>query len=527
MSFGTVGILSISSTLQTKIMRQAARGACLALLLFFHATGAARADCAVSPVEISSGDAAAEVAVVYRHWGGGCIWTDRAAAELYDVLSQSDLHGVAPESFGTREIAGQLKAGRGTDLAGRDLLLTRSALRYARAMQAGRVDLAASGYDIAIPRWEPPVATGLAAALKQDRLSDWLRSLPPATPEYLRLKQALAFHRDLAARENWPPLALEEGRRSLKPGETSAALSALRGRLVMLGDLRARIGDDRLDPQTVEAVIRFQSRHGLERDGVIGPKTLAALNVTPEERARQIALNMERTRIMAHAMPPTRVEVNAAAATAVLFEDGEPVLRMRTVVGTRKTPTPILSSLINTVVVNPPWVVPRSIYVGEIAPAIARDPDYLEKHDMFWQEGQLVQRPGPKNSLGRLKLEFASPFAVYLHDTNAPSLFASDNRFRSHGCIRLEKPLDLAVHLLGSEWPQERIEAAIAAGETARLLMSRSMPVVVAYWTAFVEEDGTVEFRDDVYGRDAALAALLRDDAPPPPREVTVLACGA
>src|SRR3990167_7627842 len=245
MSFGTVGILSISSTLQTKIMRQVMQGACLILLLLFHATGAARADCAVSPAEMSSGNDAAEVAAVYRHWGGGCIWTDRAASDLYEIISQSDLHGVAPESFGTQEIAGQLKAGRGTDLAGRDFLLTRAALRYARAMQAGRVDLAASGYDIAIPRWEPPVAAGLATALKEARLSEWLRALPPATPEYLRLKQALAFHRDLAARGNWPPLALEEGRRSLKPGETSAALSALRGRLVMLGDLRPRLGGGR------------------------------------------------------------------------------------------------------------------------------------------------------------------------------------------------------------------------------------------------------------------------------------------
>jgi len=517
----------VSSWLEAKVMWRPAWGVCLVVLLFFHATGAARADCAVSQVEMSSRSDTAEIATFYRHWGEDCIWTDRTASDLYEILSRSDLHGVAPESFGTREIAGQLKAGRGTDLAGRDLLLTRAALHYARAMQAGRVDLAASGYDIAIPRWEPPVVTGLAAALKQARLSEWLRALPPATPEYLRLKQALAFHRDLAARGNWPPLALEAGRRSLKPGETSAALAALRGRLVMLGDLRARIGGDRLDPQTVQAVIRFQSRHGLERDGIVGPKTLAALNVTPEERVRQIALNMERYRIMAHAMPPTRVEVNAAAATAVLFEDGEPVLRMRTVVGTRKTPTPILSGMINTVIVNPPWVVPRSIYVGEIAPAIERDPDYLEEHDMFWREGQLVQRPGPENSLGRLKFEFASPFAVYLHDTNAPSLFASDNRFRSHGCIRLEKPLDLAVRLLESEWSQERIEAAIAAGETARLPISRSMPVVVAYWTVFVDEDGTVEFRDDIYGRDAALAALLRDDALPLSRGDVVLACGA
>ena len=145
-----------------------------------------------------------------------------------------------------------------------------------------------------------------------------------------------------------------------------------------------------------------------------------------------------------------------------------------------------------------------------------RDPDYLAKHDMFWEGGQLVQRPGPKNSLGRLKFEFASPFAVYLHDTNAPSLFARDNRFLSHGCIRLEKPLELAAQLLGpSGGTKEEIEAAIAEGETKRFELSRSMPVVVAYWTAFASSDGVFHFRDDIYGRDAALAALLRGESPP------------
>lgn len=497
-------------------MRQAAICAGLVLTFLFSAAGTAKADCGEALAALLP-ENTAEIRSFYALFDEKCAWTDRAASELRDVLAHSGEEGIDPVEFAAGEIADGPAAN--TDIArGRqDVLLTRAALRYAQAMQAGRVDLSTSEYDIAIPRRQPPVAAGLAEALKRGRLQPWLASLPPRAPEYLRLKEALAFYRGLAAKTDWPMLRLEPGRRSVKPGETSSALEPLRGRLVMLGDLRARIAGNTLDPLTVQAVVRFQSRHGLERDGVIGPKTLAALNVPPAERAESISLNMERYRIMAHAIPPARVEVNAAAATAALFENGKPVLTMKTVVGKPSTPTPILSSFINTVVINPPWIVPRSIYAGEIAPAIARDPAYLAKHDMVWQEGQLVQRPGPDNSLGRLKFEFASPFAVYLHDTNAPSLFASENRFRSHGCIRLEKPLDLAVRLLAlSGWTRDRILAEIEKGQTERLELSRSMPVVVAYWTAYVDEDGTVEFRDDIYGRDATLAGLLRGEDIPP-----------
>lgn len=327
---------------------------------------------------------------------------------------------------------------------------------------------------------------------------------------------ALAHYREMEGRGGWPTLELPPGKRSLKPDETGAFVPHLRVRLRLAGDLQGEGAGDLYDTEMVEAVRRFQSRHGLVVDGVVGRDTLAALNVPAAQRIAQIALNMERWRYMAHAMPPTRIEVNVPAAEAMVIKDGATAFRMKTIVGRKSTPTPMLVSAIDRVVINPPWVVPFSIYRRDIAPAIARDPDYLQKHQMSWQDGQLVQQPGSKNALGRLKFDLQSPFAVFLHDTNAPGLFASDNRFRSSGCIRVEKPMELAVDLLApTGWSREDIEGLIGAEATVPLRVDPPLPVVLAYWTAFVEADGLVQFRDDIYGRDSALIAALGDTALP------------
>jgi murein L,D-transpeptidase YcbB/YkuD len=184
---------------------------------------------------------------------------------------------------------------------------------------------------------------------------------------------------------------------------------------------------------------------------------------------------------------------------------------MNAVVGRPKHDTPILQSTIHTVVINPPWIVPKSIIDKEIKPAIERNPDYLERHHMFWADEQIIQEPGPQNSLGRIKFEFPNNYGVYLHDTPAHALFADVDRAQSHGCVRLEHPLDLAEELLkdNGKWPREAIEDAIRDGTTLRVPLATEMPVTLAYWTAYVDDDGTVEFRPDVYGRDAPLAAIL------------------
>ncbi len=185
---------------------------------------------------------------------------------------------------------------------------------------------------------------------------------------------------------------------------------------------------------------------------------------------------------------------------------------MRAVVGDRRHHSPMLiSSKLQAILLNPPWVIPTSIVNIEILPKLARHPDYLEQNDMHWVGAQLVQAPGSKNALGRIKFDFPNPFSVYMHDTPARALFALDDRARSHGCVRLEKPLDLALVLLKDDqnWSRERIDAMIADGATLRIDLANGPPVVFAYWTVFVDDDGRLEFRDDIYGRDARLMAAL------------------
>ena len=499
-----------------------------ALALLPGAVAEARCSPEQMRAELAQGTWSSGVAAFYDLWGGGCAWTDEAATALHAALTHIDAHGLPPYLFRADEIGRELRPPPGAAAANRDLLLTTEALRYANIMRGGHVDIAELYGDVAIRRWSADPAPELAAALRSGHLAHWLDNLPPAAPEYQRLKAALAQYREMERRGGWPTFDLPPGKRSLKPDETGAFMPKLRARLQLAGDLQRAGEGDLYDAAMVEAVRRFQSRHGLAVDGVVGRDTLAALNVPVAQRIAQIALNMERWRYMAPAMPPTRIEVNVPAAEAMVIADGATDFRMKTIVGRKSTPTPLLVSAIERVVINPPWVVPFSIYRRDIAPAIARDPDYLQKHEMSWQDGQLVQQPGPENALGRLKFDLQSPFAVFLHDTNAPGLFASDNRFRSSGCIRVEKPMELAVYLLAStDWSRERIEDLIHAGATVPLRVEPPLPVILAYWTAFVEADGLVQFRDDIYGRDHALSATLGGMTLPPLAISEARECGS
>jgi len=454
----------------------------------------------------------------YAGSSAACVWSAKSAAALLAVLFKADQHGLNPQNFHSYELVGPTAV---KDQGLRDLLLTDAALRYARMMQNGRIELETIENDIDFPRPITNPEAGLRAALAQDNVSGWLQAQAPGQKEYKRLVEAFARYRQLAANGGWNLVATPE--KSLKPGETSLLVPQLRQRLLIEGDLaqaEAQSTGDLYEGALVDALKHFQARHGLEADGVLGKKTLAELNISAGERANQIAINLERWRILSAALEPTRFEVNVAAATGTLFVAGHPALQMHTIVGAKKTPTPMLHSAIYMVVVNPPWVVPKSILTKEIMPLLQREPGYLQKHNMHWEDNQLVQAPGEKNSLGRIKFEMFSRFGVFLHDTPARSLFAKDERARSHGCIRLEKPREFAEYLLRNDpsWPRARIEQAIVEGATQRipLPLAEKMPVAVVYWTSFVNESGVVEFRDDIYGRDARLALALTQRNPSP-----------
>ncbi len=422
----------------------------------------------------------------------------------------------------------------------RDLLLSDGALRLATALAVGRARPEQWEDDWAIPAPSFDAVTGLDHALTGDRLGAWLASLPPNDLRYQRLKSALALYRDYARHGIWPQLA---GGASLKPGMIDERVGSLRKRLVaeaylppdavapsivavspeLPGDLAddanappSGKGGEMFDPVLEQAVREFQKRHGIVEDGAVGPRTLAALNLSPRARVAQIALTLERWRSLPRDFGRNYLLVNVPGESLEVFEDGALVMAMKVVVGDPGHPTPVVQSRVAAVTFNPTWRVPTSIGKAEIAPKVRADPLYLEKNQMV-RKGAYVfeQLPGPKNPLGQIKFETPNKFDVYLHDTSSPTAFARAARALSHGCVRTEDARGLAAYILGGpKWNPEEIEKAIALGETQKADVVRKLRVSILYFTAFVDSDGTIQFRDDIYGRDKRLRAALEGAAP-------------
>lgn len=394
-----------------------------------------------------------------------------------------------------------------------------AALRLARALARGAVSPSAVQPDWTIPSPAFDAEAALRSLVASDDPLPWLGSLAPQHEAYRRLRQALMTYRALAQRGGWP--LLPDGP-PLKPGATDQRVQLLRSRLAIEGDLAA---DDAVvgtfDTVTEQALRRFQRRHGLVADGRLGRSTLAALNVSAADRARQITANLERWRWLPRAFPDDRVVVNAAAARLSLFSSGKIALQLRTIVGTPRHPTPVLTARIASLLFNPPWDIPTSIAVKEIRPRARRDPSYLARERIVprGDDGTLRQLPGPKNALGVIKFEMPNPLDVYLHDTPDKRLFDRAPRFFSHGCIRLEHPQELALLLLRRDpAAASTISQAIAAAKTYRVPVAPTIPIYVVYFTAVAQADGTVELYNDLYGRDAPLIAALSPEPATAPR---------
>lgn len=332
----------------------------------------------------------------------------------------------------------------------------------------------------------------------------------PRSPAHGRLAGALAEYRALAAAGGWGAVP---GGPSLKPGEPIAPerWQALVARLAVTGDLPAEAARELgpepprlLDDPLAEAVRRFQRRHALADDGVVGPQTLAALNVPVEARVAQLELNLDRWRRLPEELGRRHVLVDLGGQELVALEDGIEVLRMNVVVGTPRTPTPTLASEIAYLVVNPSWYVPASIVRNEIDPKLARDPGYLRRNGYErLPNGLLRQRPGPHNALGQLKFIFPSPYSVYLHDTPSRHLFGLPVRAFSHGCVRIAEPRAFADWLLARQPQLPDLDRLLAAGREHRIDLDEKVPIHLAYWTASVTPEGEVRFHRDIYGRDA------------------------
>ena len=340
---------------------------------------------------------------------------------------------------------------------------------------------------------------------------------------YLRLQSALKLYLQIAAEGGWP--TVPEGP-TIEPGNQGPRVTALAQRLAATGDLDNRgrvlsVYDDNLEA----AVRRFQARHGLETDALVGRKTLQALNVSVERRIAQLRLNLERSRQVFDDGLSSFLLINVPAFEAMLVRNGETIVKTKVIVGETESETPLFEAQLQHVVINPTWSVPYSIASKELLPKIQRDPGFLSRggYNVFDSDGNhvdpanidwpslrsynfpysLVQRPGNINELGRIKFLFPNDYGVCMHDTPAKHLFAYDTRAFSHGCIRVDNPVAFAEHILEPEgWTRDDILARLTTTETVTVPLSEPIPVIVTYLTALVDETGTVYFYRDVYGRD-------------------------
>lgn len=424
------------------------------------------------------------------------------AAMVADLLRDAEGHGLSPRAYLPARL---VEAGATPGPEDQDALEA-GLLRYARDVHVGRLDPGdfPKLWDVRPDPYDP--AAELSRAMAGDKLKPWLQSLAPPYSGYAALRKGLAKYREIAAAGGWQ--AIPQGP-DLSMGASGPRVAALRARLV--AEDPSAHGPAVFDARLQQAVVRAQRRYGMKADGIVGKPTLAALNVPADQRLQQIVANMERWRWMPQRMPATRVQVNSGAAIVTLFRDDKPVLSMKAASGKPGDETPMLASEIHSVVLNPPWNVPSSIANEELWPKERKNPGYLERAGYkvisTGDGSRLQQQPGPESALGLYKFDFENPFAVYLHDTPSKAAFDRSSRQVSHGCVRVEKPDELAKALLSTDprWSPDAISDAVARGETQRVKLPQGVPVYILYWTAFAGPDGQMNFRTDPYGWDKLL----------------------
>lgn len=420
------------------------------------------------------------------------------ASALLGVVTRAQDHGLDPAAYHV----GPLSNHAALPPLERDILLSDAFLAYADALSRGAVTIENRMDDEDLTPEPVDVAAVIDNAIASPNPAAVVEALAPNTPEYSAMRRAYAVYRTAVKAGGWPRIDPQRPQ-------------ALQQRLAAEGYLRAGYDSSGFDPATAEALRAFQRHHGLEADGRLSQGTVAELNVSAEERARQVAVNLERLRWLPRSIPADRVWVNTVDAKLQLYRQNRPVFTTRVVVGELDKQTPEFHTNIVSVLYNPPWNVPYSIATKEILPKLSADPRYLERHHMVRRSnGAIQQLPGHGTALGQLKFEMPNRYDVYLHDTPQKALFSRDSRRQSHGCVRVENPRELASLLL--QQPVEAINKGIAGGTTRRQSLPTPVPVFLVYETAFAAPDGMVEFRRDFYQRDDEVwRALNRMPAAP------------
>ena len=473
------------------------------------------------------------IAGFYRDKGYAAFWTDPTQADrraaLLSAFSGAGAHGLPGRRYDPQNLTDAFAAARTEGDRGRlEVMMSLALLDYARDLQTGALVPA---------RVVPGIVRGVPlrdrrANLEAFATSDpmtFLMSLAPKSPAYAQLMKAKFRLEAIVERGGW---GAPVGARELKPGTNGANLVALRDRLAAMGYLM-RSAAASYDASIQKAVQAFQADHGLQPDGIANPETMAQINVAPEARLKSVIVAMERERWMNSDRGKRHIWVNLTDFTAKIIDNGKVTFATRAVVGSAKDDknTPEFSDEMTYMEVNPDWTVPGGIIKRDYLPKLQANPNALGHLQLVDRRGKVVPRgavnfanysagnfpfnlrqpPGKSNALGRVKFMFPNPYAIYLHDTPEKHLFARESRAYSSGCVRLNDPMDFAYELLSRQEadPKTVFDTVLNRGKQERISLKTPVPVHLVYFTAFPDAKGAIQYRRDMYGRDAAIFAAL------------------
>jgi murein L,D-transpeptidase YcbB/YkuD len=462
-----------------------------------------------------------------------------ATDELIKALGEAESEGLRPSDYGCIQLQKLQSAVKQNSvladtkqLVEFDLLFTDSFLTYASHLLSGRVPPHKIDHDWAIKPRSRDLAKILQDTLAgKSTISESLHALAPKGRGYVQLREILHKYRRVEQQGGWPIV-----REAVRPGSRGIQVTNLSTRLYASGDLITPEAGKSIvvyDKALTEAVRRFQKRHGLTETGVVNLSTLRALNISVSQRIRQVELNMERWRWLPDEFGSRYIMVNIPSFKMNVVENDKPVMEARVVVGRQERQTPTFTANMAYLVMSPKWYVPRSIAVKDKLPQLKRNPyaltgqnirvynsagQQIDPGQVNWKgvsEGnfnyQLRQDAGPHNALGGIKFMFPNPYNVYLHDTPSRGLFSQSQRTFSSGCIRISNPVELAEYLLKHDpkWNRQTIKAAAVSGKQRIVNLPQQVPVFLLYWTAWIDENGWLNFRDDIYNRDKPMVRAL------------------
>lgn len=503
-------------------------------LVVIGSTGVARAE--VTAFKQAVAEAAAKdraVAAFYKARDFEPIWTgrgDRARRSAFlRALEDASAHGLPVQRYDAAELRARFKAAKTPRARGQvEAIASRMFVQYAQDLQSGILSPGRVVGDIKrkAPRRD---RTELLRVFAESNPKKFLRALAPRSPEYTRLLAAKLRMETQLAKGGWGakvPVSV------LKPGQSGPAVVTLRNRMVAMGYMK-RSASQSYDAKLQKAVQQFQNDHGLVADGVAGKGTMAEINRSMESRLQQILVSMERERWMNRERGARHVLVNITDFHAKIIEDGKVAFATRSVVGknVEDRRTPEFSDVMEHMVINPTWNVPRSIATKEYLPLLQRNPNAVGHLKLVDARGRTVNRnavdftqltektfpfnmkepPGRGNALGLVKFMFPNPYNIYLHDTPAKSLFGREYRAYSHGCIRLKDPFDFAYALLSKQEakPKSFFQKVLKTGRETTVKLKEPLPVHIIYRTAITKPKGGMEYRRDVYGRDKRIFRAL------------------